>query len=97
VGKRHRFTLNFPSLFSEIDNVGRILFFVILGLVLWLVLRGVLSGRGKRKDQAPRAKSPEGETMVTCARCGVNLPRSSTREEAGVLVCEDNPRCRGPS
>ncbi len=77
--------------------MGRILFFVILGLVLWLVLRGVLSGRGKREGGAPRAKSSEGEAMVTCARCGVHLPRSSAREEAGVLVCDDNPRCRGPS
>jgi hypothetical protein len=33
---------------------------------------------------------------VTCAKCGVNLPRSEARESAGQLVCNENPRCRGP-
>jgi uncharacterized protein len=76
--------------------LGRILFFAIVGIVLWLLIRGFLRIDGKKGD-APAAKPKDPELMVTCARCGVHLPRSSAREEAGVLVCEDNPRCRGPS
>jgi formylmethanofuran dehydrogenase subunit E len=32
--------------------------------------------------------------MVTCTRCGVNLPRSEARTEDGKLVCASNPQCR---
>jgi formylmethanofuran dehydrogenase subunit E len=32
--------------------------------------------------------------MVTCARCGVNLPRSDAHEADGRLVCHNNPNCR---
>jgi hypothetical protein len=32
--------------------------------------------------------------MVACARCGVNVPRSETREEGGRLVCAANPNCK---
>jgi hypothetical protein len=32
--------------------------------------------------------------MVTCARCGVNLPRSEAMEKDGALVCRDNPSCK---
>jgi uncharacterized protein len=42
----------------------------------------------------PASRSPEGEDMVTCARCGVNLPRSEAREDEGRLVCASNPGCR---
>ena len=40
---------------------------------------------------------PQGEDMVTCARCGVNLPRSEALEAAGSFRCKDNPRCTGPA
>jgi formylmethanofuran dehydrogenase subunit E len=43
---------------------------------------------------ADARRSDRGEDMVQCARCGVHLPRSEAREEAGRLVCRDNPRCR---
>jgi len=40
---------------------------------------------------------PQGEDMVACARCGVNLPRSDAQEAAGAFYCRDNPRCTGPA
>jgi uncharacterized protein len=46
-----------------------------IGLLLWL-----LFGRGARDGKAPRnsARSEPGsaEDMVSCAHCGVHLPRS---------------------
>jgi len=76
--------------------VGRILFFVIVGLVIWLILRGIMRAQDRAAGR-PGAKTPRGEDMVACAKCGVNLPRSEAREENGRLVCKDNPRCRaGP-
>ena len=32
--------------------------------------------------------------MVACARCGVNVPRSETREMDGGRVCAANPNCK---
>lgn len=78
--------------------MARLLTFVIIALVVYLLLKGLgrkneLRERGTR----PRAASSAGEDMVACARCGVNVPRSEVREEAGRLVCADNPRCKSPA
>ena len=76
--------------------MGRILFWVILGFVFWLLWRGAFRApRPREGDRAP-AQTPRGEDMVVCARCGVHLPRSEAREEQGRLVCRDNPRCVAP-
>jgi uncharacterized protein len=71
--------------------LGRILILVILAFLIWLIFRGLVRGAGRKADIP--AKSTQGEDMVACARCGVNLPRSDARDEGGLLVCRDNPRC----
>ena len=70
--------------------MGRIL--ILIGIALWWLFRGFF--RAQVRDEKPLAQSPVGEDMVRCARCGVNLPRSESREEAGKLVCATNPQCR---
>jgi len=74
--------------------VGRILCFIIVGIVIWLLWKG--SVRLTERPGAPgTARNPgRGEDMVSCARCGVNMPRSEASEEGGRPVCRDNPRCR---
>ncbi len=72
--------------------MGRIVLLLIIGFLIWLVFRGFFRVQTRGRADIP-AKSTRGEDMVACARCGVNLPRSEAREEAGVLVCRDNPRC----
>ena len=74
--------------------MARLLTFVIIAFVVYLLLKGL--GRKnelRERDARPRAASAAGEDMVACARCGVNVPRSEMREDAGRLVCADNPRC----
>ncbi|HSN21566.1 MAG TPA: PP0621 family protein [Usitatibacter sp.] len=72
--------------------MGRILFFILIGIAIWLLWRG--SVRVASRPAPGEARRPErGEDMVQCARCGVHLPRSEAREEGGRLVCRDNPRC----
>jgi uncharacterized protein len=71
--------------------VGRILFFVVLAAALYFLLRGTFRSRVK---PPPATRSPEGEGMVACARCGVNLPRSSAAAQGERWVCADNPHCR---
>ncbi len=76
--------------------MGRILFWVILGFVVWLLWRGAFRAPAPRGSAGAPAQSPTGEDMIACARCGVHLPRSEAREEGGRLVCRDNPRCAAP-
>lgn len=76
--------------------MGRIAFFVIIGILIWMLVRA-FSRKQSREDNAVSSRSVEGEDMVACARCGVNLPRSEARVEAGAFLCRDNPRCRGPA
>ena len=71
--------------------MGRILFYILIGVMIWLLWRG-----SRRVGTRPHAEAPESgraEDMVACARCGVHMPRSDSREEGGRLVCRDNPRC----
>ena len=74
--------------------MSRILLLLIIGLLVYLVFKGFFRSRVKDARDLPAARSEKGEDMVACARCGVNLPRSETREDAGRLVCRNNPQCR---
>jgi uncharacterized protein len=76
--------------------LGRILFYILIGIGFWYLWRA--SMRTPRPPEAPEAsrRGERGEDMVQCARCGVHLPRSEARDEAGRLVCRDNPRCLAP-
>jgi uncharacterized protein len=76
--------------------LGRIVLILIIAFVIYLIFRGFFRPKVKKDGEAPLAKSGKGEDMVQCSRCGVNLPRSEAREMAGKLICNDNPRCRGP-
>jgi uncharacterized protein len=74
--------------------VARILLLLFIAFLVYLAFRGFFRAQTRRKAEPPVARSAKGEDMVTCARCGVNLPRSEAREEAGRLVCQSNPHCR---
>ncbi len=75
--------------------MGRLLFFLLIAYVVYLLVRSSLRKREVR-DAAASAQAARAEDMVSCARCGVHLPRSEAQEENGRLVCRDNPRCRAP-
>lgn len=77
--------------------MGRIVLLIIIAFAIYLLFRGFFRGNVKRDEEGkPLSRSKDGEDMVACTRCGVNLPRSETKEVAGRLVCDENPRCRGP-
>jgi uncharacterized protein len=71
--------------------LGRIIFWVLIGVLFWLFVKGLLKSR--MRDEPKPAESVRGEDMVRCARCGVNLPRSEAREEGGKYLCLNNPQC----
>ena len=74
--------------------MGRIVLLLIIAFLVYLVFRGFF--RVNTKKPAPPERSVVGEDMVTCARCGVNLPASEARLTEGVFTCLDNPRCKAP-
>jgi uncharacterized protein len=73
--------------------MARILLLLIIGFILYLIFRGFFRSQVKKEDAPPPATTERGEDMVTCAKCGVNLPRSDAREAEGRLVCASNPQC----
>lgn len=79
--------------------MGKILFFLFLGLLGWWLYRGLTKSKLKH-DEDPAKPVDEGkpprvqDQLVACANCGVNLPRGDAREEGGRFFCVDNPHCR---
>lgn len=71
----------------------RILVLLLLAFLVFLVLRALFRAHSKKPpEDAPT--DAQGEDMVACARCGVNVPRSETREVDGRRVCAQNPNCK---
>ena len=73
--------------------MGRIILLLIIGFLVYLLFKGFFKSATKPRDTPP-STSVNGEDMVACARCGVNVPRSETREIDGRPVCAANPNCR---
>ena len=70
--------------------MARIILLLAIGFAVYLLFRGFTRPKdGDAGGRAPR----EAEDMVACSRCGVNMPRSEAREQAGAYYCRDNPRC----
>ena len=75
--------------------MARILLLLFIVFLLYLLFRGFYRAQVRKKPPpAPPATTAGGEDMVTCTRCGVNLPRSEAREAEGKRVCANNPQCR---
>jgi len=74
--------------------VGRLLLLLLLVvLLLWLVRRalGARTGRPTRQGAA----APAGE-LVSCAHCGLNLPRGEARQAGGRHYCCEEHGRLGP-
>lgn len=77
--------------------MAKILLLLVIGFFIYALFRGFFRSQVRQDEQQaarPAAATARGEDMVTCARCGVNLPRSEAREDAGRLVCASNPGCK---
>ena len=73
--------------------MGKLIFFLLVALGVWWLVRGLTRDKIRHDDPAAPASSRV-EDMVVCSRCGVNMPRSSAREEGGRFFCLENPNCR---
>ena len=62
-----------------------ILLLVLVVVGFWVVRRALHS---VNKPEIP-AKPPVQGDLVSCARCGMHLPRTEAREAGGALFCSD--------
>jgi uncharacterized protein len=53
--------------------MGRILFFILLAIVVYVVLRS-MQRRGDDRSRGPSG-SLQPQAMVSCAKCGLHVPR----------------------
>ena len=70
----------------------RLLLWVALGVVAWLMLRP------SRRVAPPRGAATDGaaETMVDCAGCGLHFPASEAIRDGARLYCCTAHRDAGP-
>jgi uncharacterized protein len=75
--------------------MARILLLLLIAFLVYMVIRALFRSQVKKDEaQPPEASTAQGEEMVACARCGVNVPRSETRELDGRRICAANPNCK---
>ena len=67
----------------------RFLFILLLGFLIYLVLKKYFSNLQR---PASKARPPVAENMVRCAQCGVNVPQSEAIFSRGQHYCSDEHR-----
>ena len=75
--------------------MGRLIVLVLLALVaIWYLRRVVRRFDGSASEGDAAAGAPD---LVSCARCGVHVPRPEAREAGGALFCSDEHARLGPA
>ena len=63
--------------------MGRLIVLILLVvLAVWLIRRAF-----RASSKTVQKQGPIQQDLISCARCGVHLPRSEAREAAGQLYC----------
>jgi len=75
--------------------MGRFLVLVIIVVLAFWLIRRALSKAASRGKQEPPPEQGAGE-LVTCAHCGVHLPRSEARPSGDTLYCSEEHARLGP-
>ena len=70
--------------------MGRILLFIIIAFIIWMMVRGLFKSRRKSGSTETPAKSDD---MVACRVCGVHIPKDEAMLENGTYRCRDEETC----
>jgi hypothetical protein len=71
--------------------MARLLLFAVIGVVVWLLYKGLTKSLGRKDGASP--PSSTSEDMVACSRCGVNMPKSEARLVNGAYECANSADC----
>ena len=71
--------------------MGKVLLFLVIAFVVFLAIKG--ASRARKGGPGGQGRKPE--SMVACARCRVNLPRSEALEADGSFYCSEEHRRLG--
>jgi uncharacterized protein len=72
--------------------MGRILFFVVLGVGLYVAFRIWRGSRQRGATAPPEKAAAAGEAMVRCDHCGLNVPKSEALAAGERWYCSENHR-----
>jgi uncharacterized protein len=73
--------------------MGRLIVLILLAVVVVWLIRKALRASASAKEDVSRTLKGE---LVTCARCGLHLPRAEARTAEGRLYCSDEHARLGP-
>jgi uncharacterized protein len=73
---------------------------IVVVLVVWLLRRAIAGPRPRggapnAGGDAQEPGAPQGD-LVSCAHCGVNLPKAEARSAGGRYYCSEEHWRRGP-
>ena len=77
-----------------------IVIIVVVFALLWLLRRALSGprsrGEGPQADAPPQAPGEPKGDLVSCAHCGVNLPKAEARSAGGRFYCSEEHWRLGP-
>jgi uncharacterized protein len=77
--------------------MGRVLFFVLLALAVYLGWRWMKLQRLRDERSTGAATSRQAQAMVSCATCGLHLPRQEAlAQDERFFCCEEHRRGAPP-
>lgn len=74
--------------------MGRILFFILLAVAVWIGWR-LWQDKARlraRRDTASASEAVEGEVLVPCRHCGLRLPKSTAVAAGDAFFCTEAHR-----
>lgn len=73
--------------------MGKALLVLLVGIVGWILVKGLLKGAAARRDENQAAKPAAAEKMIQCQRCGVFMPESDSMSVDGHISCRQPDAC----
>ncbi len=77
--------------------MGRFVFLALLALAIYLLWRWVTARGRASPPEPPRAATRDKQVMVSCASCGLHLPKPDALMLGEHYYCCEEHRARGPS
>jgi uncharacterized protein len=77
--------------------MGRIVFFLLLAVVVYMVWRSMKRRGGDRGAKGQEGQQPAPQAMVSCATCGLHLPRQEALPLGDRYFCCEEHRRHPPT